>query len=120
MSSPQRSDNHMAAEEAISWRDRFLLVAHKNPDGDALGSILGAKLALDALGKDSAMFLGGQTEPPGEYAMVALHGLQRELAADASERVLFALDCSNAQRMGAAATLLDRVPLSINVDHHHD
>src|SRR5690242_12050751 len=120
MSSPQRTDDLTAVAEAIRSRDRFLLVAHENPDGDALGSILGAKLALDALGKDSAMFLGGQTDPPGEYAMLALHGLQRELPADASERVLFALDCANAQRMGAAATLLDRVPLSINVDHHHD
>src|SRR5207253_5992818 len=26
----------------------------------------------------------------------------------------------NAKRMSAAAEILDRVPLSINVDHHHD
>jgi len=120
MSSPQRTNDLTAVAEAIRSHDRFLLVAHENPDGDALGSILGAKLALDALGKDSAMFLGGQTGPPGEYAMLKLDGLQRDLPADAAERVLVALDCANAQRMGAAAALLDRVPLSIDVDHHHD
>jgi phosphoesterase RecJ-like protein len=106
--------------QAIHDRDRFLLVTHENPDGDALGSILGAKLALDRLGKDSVMYLGGDTSPPAEYDFLPLTDLQRELPADAAERVLLALDCANAKRMGAAAEFLDRVPLSINVDHHHD
>ena len=34
--------------------------------------------------------------------------------------MLVALDCANAQRMGQAATLLDKVPLSLDIDHHHD
>src|SRR5581483_9040182 len=105
---------------AIRERDRFLLVTHENPDGDALGSILGAKLALDRLGKDSVMYLGGDTSPPADYGFLPLDDLRRELPADAAERVLLALDCANAKRMGAAAGLLDRVPLSINIDHHHD
>lgn len=104
----------------IREHDRFLLVTHENPDGDALGSILGAKLALDRLGKDSVMYLGGDTDPPAEYAFLALDGLRRDLPADAAQRVLLALDCANAKRMGDAAGLLERVPLSINVDHHHD
>ncbi len=109
-----------AVAEAISAHDRFLLVTHENPDGDALGSILGAKLALERLGKDSVMYLPGQTAPPADYAFLPLDELRRELPDDAGERVLLALDCANAQRMGAAAGLLDRVPLSIDVDHHHD
>src|SRR5215472_15193847 len=100
-----------AVAEAIRAHDRFLLVTHENPDGDALGSILGTKLALDRLGKDSVMFLGGDTDPPGEYAFLGLDELRRELPDDAAERVLLALDCANAKRMGAAAGLLDRVPL---------
>jgi phosphoesterase RecJ-like protein len=106
--------------EAIRAHDRFLLVTHENPDGDALGSILGAKLGLDRLGKDSVMYLGGDTAPPTEYAFLALGDLRRELPADALGRVLLALDCANARRMGAAADLLGRVPLSIDLDHHHD
>ena len=121
MSSRQRtSDDLRAVAEALRSNDRFLIVTHENPDGDALGSILGAKLTLDRLGKDSVMFLGGQTAPPGEYAFLALEELRRDLPDDAAERVLLALDCANAKRMGAAAELLDRVPLSIDVDHHHD
>ena len=119
MSTPTTTDL-AAVAEAIRSHDRFLLVTHENPDGDALGSILGTKLALDRLGKDSVMFLGGETDPPGEYSFLPLDDLRRELPDDAAERVLLALDCANAQRMGAAADLLGRVPLSIDVDHHHD
>jgi bifunctional oligoribonuclease and PAP phosphatase NrnA len=119
MTTPPTTDL-AAVAEAIRSHDRFLLVTHENPDGDALGSILGAKLGLDRLGKDSVMYLGGDTDPPAEYAFLALDDLRRELPADSAERVLLALDCANAQRMGAAAALLDDVPLSIDVDHHHD
>ena len=109
-----------AVAEAIRAHDRFLLVTHENPDGDALGSILGAKLALDRLGKDSVMYLPGETSPPVEYAFLPLDELRRDLPEDAAERVLFALDCANAKRMGAAAGLLGQAPLSIDLDHHHD
>src|SRR5262245_47302180 len=118
--SSRRSSDLEAVAEAIRSHERFLLVTHENPDGDALGSVLGAKLALDRLGKDSVMYLGGTTDPPAEYAFLPLADLRRELPDDAASRVLIALDCANATRMGAAAALLDDVPLSIDVDHHHD
>ena len=78
MSTPPTTDL-AAVAEAIRSHDRFLLVTHENPDGDALGSILGAKLALDRLGKDSVMYLGGDTDPPAEYAFLALDELRRDL-----------------------------------------
>ena len=120
MSSPRTMSDVTAVADALRENDRFLLVTHENPDGDALGSILGMKLGLDALGKNSVMYLGGDTDPPVEYAFLPLDGLGRELPADAAERVLVALDCANAQRMGEAATLLDKVQLSLDIDHHHD
>jgi bifunctional oligoribonuclease and PAP phosphatase NrnA len=109
-----------AVADAIRSHDRFLLVTHENPDGDALGSALAVKLALDRLGKDAVMYVGGAMALPQEYGFLRLEGLLREPPADATERVLLALDCAKADRMGAAAELLDRVPLSIDVDHHHD
>jgi bifunctional oligoribonuclease and PAP phosphatase NrnA len=120
MSSPQKMSDVTTVADALRENDRFLLVTHENPDGDALGSILGMKLGLDALGKDSVMYLGGDTDAPTEYAFLPLDELRRELPSDASERVLVALDCANAQRMGEAATLLDKVELSLDIDHHHD
>src|SRR6266511_1066033 len=119
MSSPPRSELTQVAE-AIRTGDRFLLVTHENPDGDALGSILAAKLGLDELGKDSVMFLGGETGIPQEYEFMPLEGLRRELPADVGGRVVLALDCASAQRTGLPEEVLERAPMSLNVDHHHD
>ncbi|MDP8910887.1 MAG: bifunctional oligoribonuclease/PAP phosphatase NrnA [Actinomycetota bacterium] len=121
MSSPQTTESDLAAVvEAIRSRDRFLLTTHENPDGDALGSLLAAKLALDQLGKDSVMYLYGDTPLPGEYSFMDLRGLRRRLPPDARERVLFAVDCASAKRMGPDSSLLEAAPLTLDVDHHHD
>jgi phosphoesterase RecJ-like protein len=121
MSSPRKTTNDLGAvADALRSHDRFLLVTHENPDGDALGSLLAMKLALDWLGKDSEMYLYGDAPLPREYAFMPLEGLLREPPEDAAERVLVALDCANEQRMGPDTTLLEQAPLSIDIDHHHD
>jgi phosphoesterase RecJ-like protein len=109
-----------AVADALREHDRFLLVTHENPDGDALGSILGMKLVLDRLGKDSAMYLSGKAPLPAEYRFMELDELQRELPGDAAERVLFALDCANESRLGEGQAALESAAVVINVDHHHD
>ena len=109
-----------AVVEAIRGRERFLVTTHENPDGDALGSLLASHLALEALGKDSVMFLAGPAPLPGEYRFLPLDGLLRELPADASERVLLAVDCANESRLGADAAVLHQAPYTVNIDHHHD
>jgi bifunctional oligoribonuclease and PAP phosphatase NrnA len=109
-----------AVVEAIRGRERFLVTTHENPDGDALGSLLASHLALEALGKDSVMFLAGPAPLPGEYRFLPLEGLLRELPADAPERVLLAVDCANESRLGADAAVLHQAPYTVNIDHHHD
>lgn len=122
MSSPQAqtTSDLAAVADALRSHDRFLLITHENPDGDALGSILAAKLALDALGKDSVMYLSGIAPLPAEYKFMPLAELRRELPEDAGERVLFALDCANESRLGEGQAALEAAPLVLNVDHHHD
>ena len=109
-----------AVADAIRDNDRFLLVTHENPDGDALGSILAMKLALDTLGKDIVMYVGGDLVLPPEYAFMPLDGLARTLPNDISERVILALDSATAARTQLPPELLDAAPLTIDVDHHHD
>ena len=120
MSSRQTTTNPAAAADAIRAHDRFLLTTHENPDGDALGSLLAMKLGLDELGKDAVMYLYGDTPLPREYAFMRLDGLVRRLPADASQRVLLALDCAKETRLGQDPAVLERAPLVVNVDHHHD
>src|SRR6266700_951923 len=120
MSSPQTTASDLAAvADAIREHDRFVLTTHENPDGDALGSLLAAKLALEQLGKDTVMVLHGDAPLPGEYGFMPLGDLQRRWPDDVAERVLLAVDCANESRIGDPE-VLGRVPLSIDVDHHHD
>lgn len=108
-----------AIADALRQHDRFLVVTHENPDGDALGSLLAATLALRQLDKDVVMYLAGQTPLPREYAFMPLGELQRELPADTADRALLAVDCAKEDRIGDEAAL-SRAQLVLNVDHHHD
>jgi phosphoesterase RecJ-like protein len=108
-----------AIADAVRQHERFLVVTHENPDGDALGSLLAATLALRRLGKDADMYLPGRTPLPGEYGFMPLDDLTREPPGDATERVLFAVDCAKKERIGDDAAPA-RAPLVLNVDHHHD
>ena len=49
-----------------------------------------------------------------------LEEVRRELPDDVEKRVLFALDCANESRLGPGREAIDRAPLVLNVDHHHD
>jgi len=94
-----------AIADALRRHDRFLVVTHENPDGDALGSLLAATLALRQLGKDAVMYQPGDTPLPAEYAFMPLDDLVREPPADAAERVLLAVDCAKDDRIGDEAAL---------------
>src|SRR5919106_311895 len=106
--------------DAIRTSDRFLLTTHENPDGDALGSLLGMHRILEALGKDTLMFLAAKEFPlPVEYRFLPLEEIFHEPPADIADRMVIFLDCGN----------IDRMPLDfleegdnkvINIDHHHD
>src|SRR5438477_8361064 len=117
MNSPQKTSEVAAVGDAIRSHDRFLLVTHENPDGDALGSLLATKLALEQLGKNVVMYLYGEAPLPREYAFMPLDELQRTLPDDWRERVLVALDCANESRIGPEAEPLEGAPLTIDIDH---
>src|SRR3954463_12789550 len=120
MSSPQTTSEVAEVADAIRSHDRFLLVTHENPDGDALGSILAMKLTLDSLGKDSVMYLYGDAPLPAEYSFMPLDELGRQLPSDWRERVLIAVDCANESRLGPDPEPLAGAPVGLGIDHHHD
>src|SRR6202162_2972458 len=114
------STDLQAVVAALREHDRFLVVTHENPDGDALGSLLATTIALRQLAKDVAMYLAGAGALPREYAFMPLDGLLRELPADMEERTLVAVDCAKADRMGPDTSPIDRAQHVVNIDHHHD
>jgi phosphoesterase RecJ-like protein len=109
-----------AVVDTLRARDRFLVATHENPDGDALGSMLGATLGLRQLGKDALMYLAGTMPFPGEYDFMPLQEVLREPPADVGERVLLALDCANEWRIAPEPVVIEQAALVVDVDHHHD
>jgi phosphoesterase RecJ-like protein len=98
---------------------RFVLAAHENPDGDALGSLMAMHGLLSALGKDSAIFISPDDLPlPREYRFFSLDGVIQQPPADIAERTVVFLDCGNIDR-NSAGVLRDGAHL-LNIDHHHD
>jgi phosphoesterase RecJ-like protein len=102
---------------ALREGERFVLVTHENPDGDALGSLVAMQGVMRALGKDSVMFISRDEFPlPYEYAFFEFDGLVSDVPADVAQRTIVFLDCGNFDRNAIEvgdATIL-------NLDHHHD
>ena len=98
---------------------RFVLATHENPDGDALGSLVGMHGMLTELGKESAIFIAPEDMPlPDEYRSFPLDGLTSSPPADVAERTVVFLDCGNIDR-NSASVLRNGAHL-LNIDHHHD
>src|SRR5665213_2209534 len=55
-----------------------------------------------------------------ENQFMQLDGLLRELPDDMEERVLVAVDCAKADRIGPELAVVERAKLVVDIDHHHD
>jgi len=123
------SDNGAGAERdavlaELRSADKFIVVTHENPDGDALGSLIATQEILSALGHDCLMFIAVDEFPlPHEYRFFPLPGLVQAPPEDLAERTIVFLDCGNLERNPAEAF---RRPDGagglriVNIDHHHD
>ena len=100
--------------------ERFVLVTHENPDGDALGSLVAMHRVLLALGKDSVMYMAADEFPlPYEYRFFQLDGMASDPPADVEERTAIFLDCGNIDRNPWEVVKGEGMNI-LNLDHHHD
>jgi bifunctional oligoribonuclease and PAP phosphatase NrnA len=100
--------------------EKLLLTTHENPDGDALGSLLGMHLVLQQLGKDALMFMSPDEFPlPVEYRHFEFEAMVGAPPEDVAERTIVFLDCGNIDRMPVDFLQADGLHI-LNVDHHHD
>lgn len=106
--------------DEIRGAEKFILVTHENPDGDALGSLQAMHEILTALGKDSLMFMSPDEFPlPLEYRFFPWQGLISVPPADLDQRTIIFLDCGNMDRNPADMLKGDHSHI-VNIDHHHD
>lgn len=102
------------AQQRIASARKILVTSHIRPDGDAIGSVLGLGLALQASGKEIQMVL----EDGVPKSFRHLHGsdqiINRPVGLDACTIVV---DCSDQVRVGKV--LPENLQPDINIDHHN-
>jgi phosphoesterase RecJ-like protein len=118
-SDAERAGTRELVLERVREDARFVVATHENPDGDALGSLIGMHGLLRALGKDAEMFISASDLPlPREYRCPALEHAIHAAPGDIGQRTVVMLDCGNIDRNPAA--VLQNGAHLLNIDHHHD
>lgn len=110
-----------AIVEAIRGRERFLVTTHENPDGDALGSLLAAGLALRSMGKRVVGSWGGGEPlvvPPMYSFLPGLDLLCEPADFPADPPLLVTFDTGSVDRLGTLAPNIDKAGAVIMIDHH--
>ena len=96
---------------------RWLLASHLNPDGDAIGAMVGLSLILEGLGQETVTHNGSGVPAPYRF----LPGSER-VQSQAPEVLdfdgLIVLDSGELKRIGDLAERVQELPLLINLDHH--
>ncbi len=110
----------VAAIRELAPAGRVLLICHVNPDGDALGSMLGFALGLRRLGvrQLQATFAGEFEVPEPFAALPGIDLLVPEEQAWTDPDLVIVFDVAAESRLGALVDRLPRARTSIVLDHH--
>lgn len=123
MSAEISEQDWMAAVEAIQGTlhpgAKILLACHVNPDGDALGSMLGFAQGLQQLGvTELQCSFPGPLSVPAPLQMPAMHLLVPEEEAHEKPDLLVTFDAASTERLGRLADRLETTGVSVALDHH--
>jgi phosphoesterase RecJ-like protein len=109
------------AERLATDPGPFLVATHRNPDGDAIGSMLAVTRGLRNAGRDAVMWHPDVPAVPDDLAFLLGPGeeVAHELPADLADRTVVVVDCASTGRLS------DHPPgelgaFMVNIDHHHD
>ncbi len=99
---------------------RVLLVCHVNPDGDALGSMLGFGLGLRRMGaRHLQATFPGQPDVPDAYRdLPGMDLLVAEADADLDPDLLMTFDAASESRLGSLVGRFGTARASVVLDHH--
>lgn len=104
--------------DCIKTHKTFLITAHQNLEGDALGSEIAFYKLLKKLGKSAVMV--NQDSTPREYRFLKGSDLIKRYRHNMKLKfdVLVMLDCSGKTRCGSVADLVKFGQPVVNIDHH--
>jgi len=108
-----------SAAEFVRKQNNFLITAHTNPEGDALGSEIAFYMLLKKLGK-SAVMVNEDGIPYGYTFLPEVNSIKQfgRTAMRVKFDCMAVLDCSDMQRTGEVAQLNIAGKPVLNIDHH--
>jgi len=105
--------------ECIKKNRNFILAAHENPDGDALGSVLALRLILEKMGKKVEVAIDPAAVPSKYDFLPGVNRLKSKVNLQ-TPFVFVALECGSQSRLGVTQNLVDKASIFVNIDHHPD
>lgn len=111
--------NLIDARRFIEEHDDFLVVAHVQPDGDAVSSTLAVGWLLSRLGKTFTLI----NEGPIPQRMTYMAGADQILNMSMTERSrtynsVICVDCADFKRVGMVSEWMEDGANMLNIDHH--
>ena len=106
-----------AAIEKVREGSNFIVVSHVNPEGDALGSLLGLTLALRLAGKSVTAYMEDNLPDILEF-LPGSDTLTDSRDGKGPFDATIAVDCGQKDRLGASLNLGPETGTLINIDHH--
>jgi phosphoesterase RecJ-like protein len=104
--------------DILRTRQRFVVISHARPDGDALGCTLAMALSLRQLGKDVTAWNEDGVLEKFRY-LPSSELITQPPAEPRSFEVAIVLDNAVENRAGTARTAIAHADMWINIDHHH-
>lgn len=99
----------------------IVILTHTQPDGDAIGSVLGLALILQKAGKQAIAAWADKPAMPEQYAFLPGQEFISNLdELPAEPDLVIATDCGASDRLGAAIDIFLKARVSVNIDHHRN
>ena len=101
----------------IKKAQHILLASHSEPDGDAISSLLAMGLAIGKLNKKTTIY--NASPIPAVYRFLpSVERIVRHIKKVNTYDVALILDCGDLPRIGDINSIVSRIPVIINIDHH--
>lgn len=111
---PKKNDSFEDIKKVIEESKNILVLGHKSPDGDAVGSALAMYLALLQLDKEADVMLIDYSEMfkflPGASKIKETSNKEYDL--------VITLDCATLNRVEQSQDFFSKAKHTINIDHH--
>ena len=94
-----------------------MIASHAEPDGDCLGSLVALGLALSKLDKTTTLF--NPSPIPAVYRFLpGVELIVTQINETEPYDLAIILDCGDIVRIGEDSSVVDQIPIVVNIDHH--